>query len=128
MTDTITITVPVPAEALWPNKRPHWATKARAVKKSRCVAHLASMHAMQESGIYQKPKWTMAKAAITIYMRTAHKPDRDNVIAALKSTFDGIADAGIIANDAGLIPLPPTVLKDAKSPRVEITVTPCSEP
>ncbi len=124
----ITITVPVPPNALSPNARPHWAVKMKAKQKYRRDACLASIHAINTAGIDWAPMWKMAYAQITVYKRTAHTGDRDNIIASLKAAFDGIADAGVIANDSGLIPLPPTVLKDAKKPRVEITVTPCTEP
>lgn len=124
---TITITIPLPPRTLSPNGRSHWRTKASAVKKYRADAKLAAIHAMNEIGI-NPPQWDRATAEITVYKRTAHKGDSDNTTASLKAAFDGIADAGVIANDSGLVPMPPTVLKDAKNPRVEIKVTPCTEP
>lgn len=118
----ITITLPLPPRTLSPNGRSHWATKARAVKKYRADAKLAAVHAMNEAGLHP-PMWERATAAITVYKRTAHKGDSDNITASLKAGFDGIADAGVIANDSGLTPLPPTVIKDANNPRVEIVLT-----
>lgn len=119
----ITIVLPLPPRTLSPNGRSHWATKARAVKKYRGDAKVAALAAMNEAGMRCAPMWERATAAITFYKRTAHQSDLDNLIASLKAGLDGIADAGVIANDSGLTPLPPTVVKDAANPRVEIVVT-----
>jgi hypothetical protein len=44
-------------------------------------------------------------------------------MASLKAAEDGIADAGIIVNDRALWPERPVFDKDAKRPRIEITIT-----
>lgn len=124
-TTAIKITLPLPPRTLSPNGRCHWATKARAVKKYRSDAKVAALAAMNEAGV-NPPNWNAAKASVTFYKRTAHKGDSDNLTASLKAGFDGIADAGVIANDAGLMPMPPTVSKDAANPRVEIVIEPLS--
>jgi len=36
-------------------------------------------------------------------------PDPDNIISSLKSAFDGLQDAGVVANDRGLWPERPVI-------------------
>lgn len=117
----ITITLPLPPRALSPNGRSHWAIKAKAVKRYRADAAIAAMAAMNEVGI-APPRWERATATVRVYKRTAHRTDSDNMTASLKAGIDGIADAGVIANDVGLVPMPPEMFVDKKNPRVEIDV------
>ena len=42
--------------------------------------------------------------------------------ASLKAAYDGLVDAHLLADDSGITHLPAFVAKDAKQPRVEITV------
>lgn len=82
-----------PYDALWPNKRPHWAAKAKATKAYRFAAKCKTLGA--EIGVIRvtfcpKPFGPM--------------PDRDNCIAAFKAGQDGIADAlGINDRDLTVI-------------------------
>lgn len=41
--------------------------------------------------------------------------DRDNLLASLKAAFDGIADAGLVENDAGLTHLPVHIVIDPRT-------------
>lgn len=78
---------PYPAKALWPNSRPHWSQKARAVKQARRDAWAATLEA-------NLPKPTSpVSVTLRVHPRTARRPDADNVVAAFKSLGDGIADA-----------------------------------
>ena len=43
----------------------------------------------------------------------------------LQAACDGLTDAGILADDSGLTPMPPEMLVDADCPRVVIEVRPC---
>lgn len=71
-----------PPKAVWPNARPHWAAKAKAVAAYRFEAKAKMLGA--------KP----APIRVTFCPKSRGPvPDDDNCIAAFKSARDGIADA-----------------------------------
>ena len=117
---SITIILPIPARKLSPNARVHWAEKSKLVKASRKVAHLASLEALN---LRRPPGWLKAKMEVKAFFKTLNFPDPDNLTSSMKSQIDGIADAGIIANDKSLWPERPVFAKDTRNPRIEITIT-----
>jgi Holliday junction resolvase RusA-like endonuclease len=60
------------------------------------------------------------------YFKDARRRDKDNCLASMKAAFDGIADAGWVADDADFTHLPVQINKDKDRPRVEIVVTAAS--
>ena len=110
------IVLPLPPRELSPNARPHWAAKARAVKHYREAAYLSSLA--------ERPARPMHAARVTarFFFRNRRRRDRDNLLASLKPAFDGIADARVVANDAGMIHMPVEQYVDRTDPRVEIVV------
>lgn len=80
----MTIELPFPPSALNPNKRQHWAVKARAFKayKSQCFAIL-SQHRERLHGV----------TAFSIEFRPpdARRRDADNCMAACKATWDALS-------------------------------------
>lgn len=121
--DRIEITIPLPPKEVSPNARVHWATKARAVKRQR---NDAAMAAMVLSSI-RRPKWQAATIQATFYRpRGRVLIDQDNAIASLKASIDGLADAGIFANDRGVTWLPPLQIigKAAGMACVVLTIEP----
>jgi len=121
---SITITLPIPARKLSPNARVHWAEKAKLTRAARKAAYFAAIEAWNLRG--KPPGWLKARLEVKAFFKTLNFPDPGNFMASLKSSEDGIADAGIINNDKGLWPERPTFEKDASNPRIEITIT--SEP
>jgi crossover junction endodeoxyribonuclease RusA len=120
--NSITITISLPPKGCRPNgSHGHWRAKSSAKKLYRKACHLATLEATQG---HPPQRWLKASAQVSAYFPTARHMDPDNLIASLKAAFDGIADAGIVANDKGLWPLRPIISKDAGNPRVEITITP----
>lgn len=115
------ITLSIPDKVLSPNARAHWAVKARATRETRQAAYLLATKALREQGM-KPPKWETAEAHVTFYWPTAHRRDRDNAQRRLKPVWDGLQDAGVVEDDAGLIHYPPTMSKDASNPRVEVVV------
>lgn len=118
----ITVTLPLPPNELKPNARPHHMAKANKVKKYRLTAQLQALHA-GGSGRF----WTTASIKIDYYHRTAAFMDRDNIIATMKAAIDGLTDAGVLDDDRDVTYLPVGRFKDAKEPRVELTVKPMAE-
>jgi crossover junction endodeoxyribonuclease RusA len=114
----IRLTLPLPAKALHPNARVHWRVKAKAIKASRQGAHMRALDVIDEP-----PAWEKAETKVTFYFSTNRRRDADGLASSLKAVWDGIADAGIVANDSGLRHTSPEMCCDKLNPRVEITIT-----
>lgn len=73
-----------------------------------------------------RPASPMERATLQLHYwtRTAAEPDDDGLTCWWKAGRDGLADAGIITNDRRFTQLPPTWGKDAKAPRVVVTIEP----
>lgn len=124
MQTTYTITIPLPHGSLSPNSRSHWRALAKAKKLYRTRAMLGARAAM----LCREPRWKSAKTSIRWFTKTARHPDPDNALASLKAAFDGFRDAGLIDDDNGLAHDRIVFAKDAKDPRVEITVEGTDDP
>ena len=109
--------LPLPPKELSPNARVHWAAKAKATKRYRIMSWAEA--AEQDGGI---ARWKHATAQATFFFKVNRRRDRDNLLASLKPAFDGFVDAGVLADDAGLIHLPVEIDVDRENPRVEIAV------
>jgi len=110
------VTLPLPSYNLNPNARPHWRKKAQAVRSYREIAYLLAL-------VDRPPApWTVAHVTCRFYFRDLRRRDRDNLLASMKPAFDGLADARVIADDAGLIHQPVEMAVDRGDPRVEVTV------
>lgn len=88
----ITVALPYPHKALWPNGRAHYMTKAREVKKHRAWADSAALAALP----VRHPAVFGGDAILPILIVVVAKasgpmPDRDNCVAACKAYLDGIA-------------------------------------
>lgn len=115
---TMLITLPWPNPVMQPNARVHWATKAAAVKRARSDAWLIANAVKRQCG------WIKCQAATiraTFYAPQNRKRDGDNHLAACKAYFDGLADAGVIDNDAGFTYAPVKFAKDADK-RLELLI------
>jgi len=123
--ESFEIVITLPPKELSPNARPHWAAKSRAAKSHRLEARVMTTTALLDVAL--GVDWSVATVRPVFFHKTAHKRDKDNLSASLKAARDGIADAmsacGMIADDNGFIPLPPTSGVDKTGPRVEIVVT-----
>ena len=123
--ESFEITITLPPKELNPNSRSHWAAKGRASKSHRLEARVMATTALLDVAI--GADWRVTTVRPNFYHKTRRKRDRDNLSASLKAARDGIADAmsamGMIDDDNGFIPLPPTSGVDRDNPRVEIIVT-----
>lgn len=106
-----------PVPELNPNKRIHWAKKARAVKWYRNHAWRV---ALKEPG---RNQWDRAEIRAVFCVPDARRRDPDNLMACMKAAWDGFVDAQILSDDRGLVLYPPTLVIDRKRPRVEIEIT-----
>ena len=87
----IAITLPWPDRSLHPNSRKHYMVKAKAVKAARWTAHKS----IWEAGIRKTDTDLPQALKVTCIFSPPNnrKHDLDGCFAALKASFDGIADA-----------------------------------
>lgn len=113
--------LPVPPAYLSPNSRCHWSKKAKEVKTAREAAQIEALRVLNGR---TAPRFTKARFSAILFHLTKRTPDPDNFIAMLKPYLDGLADAGIVANDRDLWPERPIFLQCNRLPHVRLTVTP----
>lgn len=87
----IAIDLPWPSRSLHPNARVHWSRKAKAAKVARQTAGWCAKAAGIRSGDPDLPQALKVTAIFFPPNNRAH--DLDGCFAALKASFDGIADA-----------------------------------
>lgn len=118
MPDVLTVVVGTPSRVLNPNGRSHWAVKAKANKRARTESWAAAQIAMYEAN--EKGGWVEATCQVHWYARDNRRRDKDNCLASLKPTFDGLVDAGLLKDDSALTHLPLVLMVDPRNPRVEL--------
>ena len=118
--NTFHITLPLPAKELSPNARCHWGTKAVKTREARITAWAGAMAILWHD---DSPRGEKAMSQLTFYFKTKRRRDADNLLASCKAYFDGLVDAGILADDSGLGHFPIIFHKDKDDPRLEITIT-----
>lgn len=95
------IRVPWPSKILSPNARAHYLTKGKATKTNRALcAYL---------GHGPRKRLEDPVLAILPIVDSRHRRDIDNALAGLKSTLDGLTDAGWWADDHDIVEL--TILR-----------------
>ena len=119
----VRLVLPLPPKELSPNARVHWRVKAASTKQTRLLAHSIAAGTLIAAR-RKAPGWKRAEVQITYSAKRRRWPDPDNLLASMKASIDGMTDAGLFADDRGLVHLPPVLALDRKSPRVEITITP----
>ena len=101
---SLTVTIPAaPAKELMPNqqtKQGHWSARSKARKAFRAEA-------MWQAGLCLPHDWQplTGPVALDIYVHwpKRRRPDLDAVVSSVKSAIDGLADAGIFADDRQII-------------------------
>jgi Holliday junction resolvase RusA-like endonuclease len=123
-TEAIEIILPPLAKALQPNCTV--ATMGMRMAKGRIVAaqRKRTVLAVQNEECESLP-WAKCSVHAKFYFKDKRGRDIDNLIGALKSTYDGLVDAGIVPDDTPeyMVRDMPEVFIDRQHPRVEITIT-----
>lgn len=84
------VVLPWPSRTLAPNMRVHWAQKARAAKIARSEAAWWA----RAAGVRPVRKPPQAfDVSLIFHPPDARRRDLDNLIASMKASLDGIADA-----------------------------------
>ena len=123
-TETVTIILPLPPPKLSPNRPPASRGgrmgKASLAKRYRLVARCAAMAEHIETG-----PWGKATVQAAFHYKTKRRRDDVNHLQMLKPAYDGVVDAGLLADDDSehLTTLPATFHVDRENPRVELTFT-----
>ena len=113
----MTLSLPIPAAALWPNSRKHWRFKAMITKHHRKLA-------MDAVGL--KPEGYQIREyngyILAFFYPDKRRRDDDNAQASCKAYRDGIADALGVDDHTLRLAQIPTFAIDRENPRVEITL------
>jgi len=90
---TLSIELPWPHKALWPNGRAHWRTKASQTAKHRQWGYIGASAAIASArGL--PPRDERVCLTLTFYPKPrGPAPDRDNALGSCKAYLDGIAQA-----------------------------------
>jgi len=117
---TIWLVLPLPNRALSPNARVNPFAKRAAARKARRLA----CEAVERCEIDGLP-WTACKVEVYLYHKTNRRRDADNAVAMLKSTYDGIVDAGVVTDDTPekMRREWPKFCHDKQQPRMEVVIT-----
>lgn len=119
--ETFTITLDLPSAELSQNKARvgHWSKKSRAVKAARETAALEASFLLASQSRFVP--WTRARISGRFYYPDKRRRDLLNSIGSLKAYIDGIVDAGVLADDSGIVEVGKFGFEiDAESPRVVI--------
>ncbi len=121
--EELVIILPPLAKALQPNCGV--ATMGMQMAKGRIVSaqrkRTAEAVALEEC---ESLPWGKCSVHATFYFATKRGRDVDNLIASLKSTYDGLVDAGVVSDDTPeyMVRLMPEIEYDRKYPRIELTI------
>jgi crossover junction endodeoxyribonuclease RusA len=83
-----------------PNRRLHWAAKARSNAEWRRWTKLAALAAIRSSGMADEYPLRSVLVEPTFYFPTNRRRDEDNLLASLKPVLDGLVDAGVVDDDS----------------------------
>ena len=93
----VVLDLPMPPKELSPNHRGHWREIAPIRRDYRELCRLLAQNMMQHGGKYPLPGPVVAEVTFTFPNR--RRRDQDNALAALKACWDGLVDAGLLADD-----------------------------
>lgn len=90
---SIVVRLPWPDCRLNPNRKVHWAVRAKLRRDAKAWACYATIAAMNVSGMRVAPADRTVDIAVSYAPPDRRRRDEDNLTASLKAHFDGIAQA-----------------------------------
>lgn len=124
MNEIAVIALPLPAKVLQPNSTigsfGGRMLKASTSKRYRKLAR----EALEAEQIETLP-WPKCSVKASFFHKSLRRRDEDNAIGSLKAAYDGLVDAGLVADDdyAHMRREPPTFDIDRNFPRVMLIIT-----
>lgn len=106
---------------LSPNARMSWQAKRKYTQAARMEAKLVALE--QINRVRDWKPFKSVRVWPTIYVVSArNRMDDDNALSCLKPYFDGLEEAGIVANDRHMKRMTPDFKVDAARPRIELRI------
>jgi hypothetical protein len=127
--NAIRITLPLPDPLLLPRRTisMHWAQKGRHVGAQREMAGFMAAEVMRSLGaVSGEPLWPSERVRMDIEVRPRPRmkqADDDNFWIAMKHYRDGLADAGIVANDKQFV-IGALTWSEQRTSELVLTLTP----
>jgi hypothetical protein len=126
MSELVGLCLPWPDKKLSPNARQHWAQRSAAVKRARSQAYLLARGSMSQPGsgwdaMLRAGEGDQINVRLTFEPPARYRYDIDNLVARMKSSLDGIADA--INVDDYNFRLERPVMADPHKPHGRVMVT-----
>ena len=95
---SISIVLPIPARVLHPNFSIGSYGMRMAVASARKKMRRLACEAVQAEGVDDAP-WPKCSVKAEFHYKYNRKRDDDNANGSLKSSYDGVVDAGLVEND-----------------------------
>ena len=97
----VALDLPWPPADLNPNKRLHWRVRGEATALYRRECFLAAHQELigRSRDRANLPLPAPVTATVTFNMPDRRRRDLDNLLAAMKPAWDGLVDAGLLADD-----------------------------
>lgn len=107
---------------------PNCSTASQGMRFAKASAVKAQRRRTREAIALEECEslpWKRCSVKADFYFGTKRGRDVDNLMGALKSTYDGIVDAGVVPDDIPefMVREMPTINYDKEYPRVELTIT-----
>lgn len=120
----IMLTLPLPPKECHQNFRGAHVTRERmaAVRDARYWAWAAATKLSETYGLL--PQWDRCAVSLAFRFPDARRRDIWNFAGACKAYLDGLADAGVMADDSGIVFGQVSAVIDRGNPGVTITITP----
>lgn len=113
-----TIILSWPPRTLSPNGRAHWRKLSAAKKIAKQEAWAVTKAANLRAPADESP----VHVALTFYPKTRNRVDADNLIASMKASLDGIAEA-LGCDDSRFRLAAPIIADPVKGGRVEVALS-----
>lgn len=117
-TNQFVVVVPWPHRYLSPNSRINWQAKAQISRRARLTAKLLAKERFG-CGNQASPIDDYIEVQLIAHPRDKRKRDEDNIIASMKSSLDGIADA-LGVNDASFHFKELQISETKRPPEIEV--------
>lgn len=124
MREAVTIILPLPGPLLSPN-RPVFSRGGRIAQAKAAKAYRIAARTACEAEQVATGPWKSATAQASFYWPAKRRRDIRNAEAMLKPAYDGLVEAGLLADDdEETLAHEPTCFDiDRRHPRVELRIT-----